>query len=82
MASPVRWMRAQWRHGYGDPMTPRNLLLIALFAGIVLALGGAFWGISAAGDGSPVPGGSIGMAWGGIALVVIGLVGRAIVKKS
>lgn len=82
MASPIWWMRAQWSTGYGDPMTPRNLLLIALLAGIALALAGAAWGITAAGDGSPVPGASIGMTWGGIALVVVGLVGRGVVKKQ
>lgn len=63
-------------------MTPRNLLLIALFVGIALVLAGAGWGITAAGDGSPVPGASIGMTWGGIALVVASLIGRGVVKKS
>jgi hypothetical protein len=61
-------------------MSPRQLLFIALFAGIALVLAGAAWGIPAAADG-PVPGGSIGITWLGLGAIAAASIGLGIVKK-
>lgn len=78
--SSVRWLRALWRTRYGDRMTPRQLLLIALFAGIALVLAGAAWGIPAAADG-PVPGGSVAITWLGFGVIAAASIGLGVVKK-